>query len=361
MYNESINVLKTIEKNGFKAYVVGGFVRDKYLNRSSNDVDICTNATPKELKEIFERVILKAVKYGSVSVIQNKIRFEITTFRKDIGYLDNRIPKKVKYISNLSDDLKRRDFTINTICLDSSGNTIDLLGGIKDINNKVIKMIGNPKYRLKEDSLRILRAIRFATILDFELDSKLRIYIIKYGYLLKKLSYYHKKEELEKIFSSSNALKGINLIKELCLASYLDLKNINNIVITSSIIGIWAQLNVIDIYEFSSNEKELIKNINELSNKNILENYNLYHYGLYVSLIVGEIKNIDKKMIVLSYDLLPIKIRKDICISGKEISKLLNKKEGIYLKNIITDLEINILNNNLNNNLEEITKYILNK
>ena len=356
---EAINLLKELEQKGFKAYIVGGFVRDYLLNKESSDIDICTSATPKELKEIFD-VNLKNMQYGSVTIIRNKVRLEITTMRKDIGYIGNRIPKKVKYIDSLFDDLKRRDFIVNTLCMNSSGEVIDLLDAKCDIENKLIKMVGNPRYRLKEDALRILRALRFATILNFNLDNSLKKYIKKYGYLLKKLSYFRKKEELDKIFLSQNKEKGINLIKELKLERYLEI-DLSNITLTPSLIGIWIQCDKKEIYNYSNNEKELIKNAKELLNKDIFENYNLYKYGLYVTSIVGEIKKIEKKEIVLKYNELPIKSKKDICISPNEICNLLNKKPDNFLKIIMSDLEIHILNGSLSNNIDDIKGYIVKK
>ena len=323
------------------------------------DVDICTDATPKELKEIFGDIMLPSIQYGSVTVIYNKIRFEITTFRKDLKYENNRLPVKIKYIHSLIDDLKRRDFTINTLCLDENGEILDYLNAKKDLDAKVIKMVGSPKKKLKEDSLRILRAVRFATILGFALDDELKKYIKKYGYLLKKLSYYRKKEELEKIFTSSNIEYGLQILNDLDLVEHLELKNIDKLVPTPSIITIWAQLGVSEIYSFSNHEKDTINKINELLDKDILNNENLYYYGLYITSLVGEIKKIPKKIIVKKYNDLPIKSSKDIVINGKEISLILDRKPGNYLKDVIHSLEINILNGNLNNNYDEITKFIL--
>lgn len=360
MYNTAIKVLNKLNDNGFKAYIVGGYPRDLVLNRESFDIDICTDATPKELKEIFKGSILPRVEYGSVTVIYHKVRFEITTFRKDIKYENNRLPVKIKYINSLLDDLKRRDFTINTLCMDKDGNIIDLLNGRKEIQTKTIKMVGNPKYKLKEDALRILRAIRFATILEFDLDDNLKKYIKKYGYLLKKLSYYRKKEELEKMFLSQNAKKGIDLIIELKLDEPLELKNLDKIKIVPSIIGVWAQLDVINIYNFNNHEKEFIKQTKELLDKDILDNYNLYRYGLYISSIVAEIKDINKKTINQKYIDLPIKSRKEIDISTNDICDVLNKKHGPFLKDVFSNLENEILKNNLENKKEILLEYIKN-
>lgn len=361
MYHAALEILKKINDHGYKAYVVGGYVRDLYLNRHSIDVDICTNATPKELKTIFGDIMLPSIQYGSVTIIYRKIRFEITTFRKDIKYENNRIPVKIKYINSLLEDLKRRDFTINTLCMDKNGDIIDLLGSKIDLDNKLIKMVGSPRNRLKEDSLRILRAVRFATSLNFTLDEDLKKYIKKYGYLLKKLSYYRKKEELEKMFTSPNASYGINLLKELELDKHLELKNIDELVLTPSLITIWSQLGVKDIYAFSNHEKDTIKKIEELKDKDLLDSINLYHYGLYISSMAGELRGISKKIITKKYNDLPIKSSRDIAITGKEICCLLQKEPGAYLKDILKDIEKEILVGNLKNDYEEIKKYILNQ
>lgn len=361
MFNTAIKLLKTIEAAGFDAYIVGGYPRDVYLKRPSVDIDICTSATPKDLKNIFGDIVLPKVNYGSVTIISNKIRFEITTFRKDIKYEDNRRPVKIKYITNLLDDLQRRDFTINTLCMNSDGTIIDLLNSRVDLDNKIIKMVGNPKVRLKEDALRILRAVRFATILDFKIDKDLKKYIKKYGYLLKKLSYNRKKEELDKIFSSSNVVYGISLIKELELYPYLDLKNIDKLVLTTSLVGIWAQLDVLDIYPFSNNEKQMIKQIYELLKLDITDVDVMYKYDLYLLTLVGEIKGLDRKLITMRANELPIKNRLDINISADEICKLLDIKPSHILKEIYADLEYNILHGKVNNDIEEIKKYLLTK
>ena len=358
MLDTANEVLKTIINNGYKAYIVGGYPRDLYLNKDSVDIDMCTNATPKQLKEIFKSSILPKQEYGGVTVVFNNIRFEITTFRKEIKYENNCFPVKIKYIDYLIDDLKRRDFTINTLCLDENGEYIDLLNARKDIDCKIIKTVGNSDKKIEDDILRSLRAIRFATILDFKLDDELKKSIMKYGYLLKNLSYYRKKDELDKIFSSPNAKYGIDLIKELKLQEYLELNNIDKLVITSPI-AIWAQLDVLDKYNFSSSEREIIENVNEVMNLDLFDNNTLYKYGLYVCTLVAEIKGINRKEIILKYNNLQIKAPNEVTLKGMDICNLLNKKPGPYLKKIINTLEEKIVNNELLNNKEDLSKYVL--
>ena len=361
MINEvALKVLKEINNNGYEAYLVGGYPRDLYIGKESIDYDICTNATPKELKDIFGETVIPQEQYGSVTLILNDNRFEITTYRREIKYLNNRKPIEIEYIDNLLDDLKRRDFTMNTMCIDANGNYIDLLNGKIDIDNKIIRTVGDANYKIFEDSLRILRAIRFATVLKYNLSDDLKNAIKNNKELLKKLSYYRKKEELDKIFSSPNVLYGINLIKELELQEILDIPNIDNIVPTTYLVGIWAQLDCLDKYLFNNAEKETIIAINELINKDLLDYNNLYQYGLYVSTIVGQIKGIDSHIITEKYNNLSIKNKTDIKIKPIDICNLLSKKPGPYIKEIMCDIENKLVNKKLENNEVDLKKYILN-
>ena len=215
MLDVALKLLKEINEHDYEAYIIGGFVRDYLLGIESNDIDITTNATPKQIREIFTDSCLPNEDYGSVIVMKKNIRFEITTFRKDIGSVDNRKPVEVKYVDDLQTDLLRRDFLINTICMDENENIIDYLNGREDINNRIIRTVGDADKSFNEDALRMLRAIRFATILDFSIDKKTKKYLSKYGYLLKNLSGSRKKEELTKEdYKYLNNVRQISLIKE---------------------------------------------------------------------------------------------------------------------------------------------------
>lgn len=359
MFDKAIKVLNIFYDNGFDAYIVGGYPRDTLLGIKTNDIDICTNAKPVEIMELFDTDGNSDMKYGSVRIIYQNFKFDVTTFRKDIKYEKNRKPVKIKYINDIKKDLLRRDFTINTLCINRFGEYVDILNIREDIDNKIIKTVGNPRYRIKEDSLRILRSIRFSSILDFNIDDKTKNYIMKYGYLLKDLSYSRKKEELDKIFASKNKEKGRNLIVELKLDEYLGLYNLNNVVMCDDIIGIWSQLDIDDGYMFSKNEKIIIKNIRKMLSLDV-DNYTVYKYGLYVSTVVGSIKGISYKKINDIYSNLPIHTKKDIDISGLEISKCVNSKPGNYISKIYDDIERLILMGKLSNNKEEIINYIKN-
>lgn len=361
MKEKALEVLKKLDNNGYESYIVGGYVRDVMLKRKTNDIDICTVATPKEILEIFDDVIVSDMQYGSVVIVYKGYRFDTTTFRKEIKYEDNRKPVKIKYIKDIKKDLLRRDFTINTLCIDKDGNILDILGVKNDIDNKLLRTVGNPRYRIKEDSLRILRCIRFATIMDLDIEDKTKYFLTKYSYLLKSLSINRKKEELDKIFLSKNKERGRSLLLELNLTNALDLDKLAQITMCTDLTGIWCQLEVDDIYPFTKVEKEQMSKLRELLRYDNIDNYLIYKYGLYLCTVYAEIKGIPRKKINTMYSSLPILTRREINITGEEISMILGKEPGKYIRDILDDIEKNILNNSLSNDKDEIVKYINNK
>lgn len=358
MYQTALDILKQINDKGYKAYIVGGYPRDLYLKRESVDIDICTDATPKELKDIFQESVVSKQAYGGITILRNHIRFEITTFRKEIKYENNRFPVKIKYIHELLEDLKRRDFTINTLCINALGEVLDLLNATVDLDQRIIRTVGSADDKIKEDILRSLRAIRFATVLNFTLDKELQTAIMKYGYLLKKLSFERKKEELDKIFASTNAAYGLELLKQLNLEEYLSLSNLDSVVVTTSPLGIWAQLDVLSIYPFTNSERHMIKNLEKCMKLDILDDYVLYQNDLYICTIVGEIKNIDRAIVVAKYNELPIHHMKDLAFKPLELCNVLHMKPGPRLKKIMNDLEYNVVTRKILNKREDIIFYL---
>ena len=181
--NDVNKLIHTLEENGYSAYIVGGCVRDSILGREPKDWDICTSATPEQVMENFkdEYIIPTGLKHGTVTIMLNRIGYEITTFRQDGDYSDGRHPDSVQFTSDLIEDLSRRDFTINAMAYNDTEGLIDPFGGLYDIKYKKIKCVGNAEDRFNEDGLRILRAIRFAAQLGFsvESDTKWQIHQLK--------------------------------------------------------------------------------------------------------------------------------------------------------------------------------------
>ncbi len=362
MLEKAIKILKKLEDSGYQAYIVGGFVRDYLLGRDSTDVDICTSATPKEIKQIFIDSCIPNDDYGSVILESLHHRFEITTFRREIEYSLNRKPIEIEYICDLKEDLERRDFTINTICMNSNQEIVDLLNGQADLKEKMIYTVGDPYFKFSQDPLRILRAVRFATILDFELSSEVKYAIKRSKSLLENLSYNRKKEELDKIFSSINIKRGIKLIQELELDEELQLKNLDKLLELddfNDLIGVWSIIDVCDIYPFSNNEKDLITKVKKLYSLGRIDLKTLYKYDLYVNSIVGSMLGIDKKTVVEMYQDLPIKTRKDLCVNGEDIIHMLKIEPSHDINVILTDVENKVIDGKLENDKRSIGKYVV--
>ena len=201
-------VCKQLNSKGFKAYAVGGVVRDNLLGKKCQDIDITTNAMPQEIIDTFpkERKILTGLKHGTVGVVVNHVVYEVTTFRQDGNYLDNRHPESVSFIKTIDGDLARRDFTINAIAYNQEEGYVDLFGGIQDLENKIIKCVGNPDERFKEDALRILRAMRFSSQLSFKIEQGTKQAILNNKHLLKNISVERILVELKKLLLGDNVV-----------------------------------------------------------------------------------------------------------------------------------------------------------
>ena len=210
------NIINKLEDNGFNAYIVGGSVRDILLRIIPKDYDITTDATPSQILQVFKeyKTLEVGKKFGTVVVIQEEGNIEVTTFRSDGNYLDGRRPEEVYFSKNLLDDLSRRDFTINAMAYNKNIGLIDYFNGKEDLEKKSIRAVGNPKDRLKEDILRIMRAIRFATELDFSIEEKTYEACKEYGKLISNISMERIQSELFKILLSEKPSYGIRLLKE---------------------------------------------------------------------------------------------------------------------------------------------------
>jgi len=219
------NTLNKLEKSGFEAYAVGGCIRDVLLEKEPKDWDITTIAQPKQIQKIFPGSFYKN-KFGTVTVkTKNKEKtlkeIEITTFRTEQNYTDKRHPDKISFTSNLKKDLSRRDFTINALAINKNGKIVDLFGGEKDIKEKTLKAVGDPKKRFSEDALRMLRAIRLAIALNFEIEKETLKAIKENSHLLQMIAKERIRDEFLKMIMSADPGKAINLLEESNLLEYI--------------------------------------------------------------------------------------------------------------------------------------------
>ncbi|MBE6805010.1 MAG: CCA tRNA nucleotidyltransferase [Ruminococcaceae bacterium] len=205
-------ILDTLHTAGYEAYVVGGAVRDMLLGNTPSDFDITTSCPPFITATLFDKTINTGIKHGTVTVVSGGKCVEVTTYRRDLSYTDHRKPDEVDFISNLFEDLKRRDFTINAMALSSSGELIDSFNGQNDLSKKTVRAVGNPNKRFSEDALRILRAFRFSARLNFEIEEDTFNAAINTASLLKSISRERIFAELKQIILSDHPEKAEPLI-----------------------------------------------------------------------------------------------------------------------------------------------------
>lgn len=213
-------VLSRLHGAGFDAYIVGGAVRDSVMGKAPHDYDIATNALPAEVKRVFKKTIDTGLSHGTVTVVEGGVGYEVTTYRTESGYSDSRHPDSVAFVSDITEDLKRRDFTINAMCYKPETGVVDYFGGLSDIEARLVRTVGNAEERFVEDALRMLRAVRFAAVLGFELEEKTAAAIKKCAMLIRKVSAERILGEINKILLSENPIY-IGKLRELGLLHYI--------------------------------------------------------------------------------------------------------------------------------------------
>lgn len=212
---ELVKLAEIFKKNSYSLYLVGGAVRDYVRGSVNNDYDLTTSALPEEVKAMFKKTIDTGIKHGTVTVIFNHVHYEITTFRTEGDYSDSRHPDSVTFVRSLEEDLKRRDFTINALAADiSTGEIIDMQSGFEDLEKGIIRAIGKAEERFREDALRMLRAARFSSQLDYVIEEKTFDAMKKLHSNLEKVSTERIKSEMDKMLSSLNPLKGLDYMIE---------------------------------------------------------------------------------------------------------------------------------------------------
>ena len=336
-------VIKALQKNGFEAYLVGGSVRDFIMNIPPKDFDITTNAKPEEVQKVFEKTIDTGANFGTITVLINKVQIEVTTYRIDGEYKNNRHPEGVAFTQDLIEDLKRRDFTINSIAYDGEENFIDPFGGIKDIKAKIIKGVGEPEKRFREDALRLIRAIRFSCQLNFEIEEETFIALKKTAHLIENISAERVREELKKIILS-DFLHNMKLLKFLNIE--LDYKKIENA--PKDLETRLYLLGIKDDYmmklKFSNREIKNVMNLhlstipsNEYEAKKLINKFGIENFNKLKKLHDLSFKNIENNPIFL----------KDLKITGKDIEALgiKGKEVGSLLKLCLDAVHRNPLDN----------------
>lgn len=382
-WHVALRVIDKIENSGFEAVIVGGAVRDYLLQRTVNDVDVATSALPFEVKEIFTSTVDVGIEHGTVLVLDEGEPIEVTTYRTEGTYSDYRRPEEVAFVRNLEEDLKRRDFTINAMAFTKDGQIIDLYGGNEDIANKVIRAVGDPNVRFREDALRMLRAIRFGAQLGFSIEEETLKAIQVDSDLIDFIANERISMEMAKIWKSKYAFYGIQLLIESNLSKFLagdfaeQLEHWRTFKSAKSETG-WAYLcllnrqefqNITDFYRLSNKEKTYIRKvlnafdalrqnwtamdyfINELE---VLET--AYDFAVWQNIRLPFKK--DKIHEVKSN--LPLQSIDQLAINGNHLMSWTTKKRGPWIKVALDAAIIAILNGYVKNEEEKLKEWFIN-
>lgn len=344
-------IIEELINNGYEAYIVGGYVRDYLLGITSNDIDICTNAPINAIMKIFKGRGKAFKEYYAYHIEENNFSYAITTYRKELEYRRNK-PVKLKTAKSFEEDLIRRDFTINTFGIDSNGKLVDLLGAKRDLDSKIIRCVGNTKEKFDEDKTRILRAIRLACNLDFELDDEILLYLSdKCGSKINEIPNEFKKKELDKIFDGINPNKFFYYVKKYNLSKYFKIE-FSNISKAYNKMGYWAQLRT--TLPLSNEEKRLVSFINEIVSKKDISLNDVWNYNDEVIYNAACILGLSDKLKLLK-EITKIHSIIDIDISINIMLKYTTEKG---FKKTYKLIEKNIMDGLLNNNSEDIEKYL---
>lgn len=351
-------IIDEIYNKGYEAFIVGGCVRDSILGVEPNDYDITTNAKPEEIINIFKeyKIIDNGIKHGTVGVVIDKDVYEITTYRLEGEYEDNRRPKSVEYTSDIIEDLKRRDFTINAMAYNDKVGLIDRFDGIKDIKNKVVKTVGDPDERFNEDGLRIIRAIRFSSKLGFMIENKTLRSIYKNSNIIKNISIERITEEFSKTILSKKPQRII-LLYDTGIFEYIGIDYDLN---KDDYLNIEKKLRVLRKCDENIVQRlvmlEYILNIDKINKLNMTENKRIQYYKEIIQpkSIINTLKY--SKKIVKDFNILIEYMFIDIDnVDLVKIKLVLNKIGYDNLKSVINLKKIYnnyCLRNNINENIE---------
>lgn len=386
---KAVPIIEKIEKAGHEAYFVGGAVRDFLLGKEIDDVDIATSALPDEIQSIFPKTVDVGIEHGTVLIIYEHESYEVTTFRTESEYENYRKPKEVHFVRSLLEDLKRRDFTMNAMAMTKNGEIIDPFHGQDAIKNKVIKTVGLPEERFREDALRMMRAIRFVSQLDFQLDEKTYESICQNQHLLQHISVERILVEFEKLLQGKSRKKALKLIAESDLYQWLpglkdkkaslysisQMKNIENL----NLDEMWAILMIVmevsniplflKMWRMPGKKIKKIQSIcksYEMRKKERWSKITLYQTGLPIALMAEHIFSIfeqkdptnDMNEITSIYQSLPIKHRSELSVNGTDLIQWENKKSGPWVKQQLEIIEEAVINGIVQNEKEKIRKWL---
>lgn len=385
VFLKALPVLQKLTTAGFEAYFVGGSVRDYLLNRTISDVDIATSAFPEEVKEIFQTSYDTGIAHGTVTVRENNEFYEVTTFRTEGTYEDFRRPSEVKFIRSLEEDLQRRDFTMNAIAMDEHFALHDPFSGQLAIQNKEIKAVGKASERFHEDALRMMRAVRFLSQLDFELDKETEKALESQIALLQHTSVERMTVEWIKMMKGKASKRAIELLLKVKMETYLPGLKDEKPALSEFASWDWEKRTTEEsiwlglVVAIKPNNVNAFLKAWKLPNKTIqLVNKayqdalkmketwltdELYHAGKAVFSLVNELNVIrgqenNQHKLSQAYEALPIHSKKDLAITGADLLKWSGESAGPWVKETLDKVECSVLSNEINNEKIQIKRWL---
>lgn len=377
-FQDALFILNRIEAAGHQAYFVGGCVRDVFLDRPIGDIDITTSAKPQKIQEIFDEVIPVGIEHGTVIVRHNQVSYEVTTFRVEGTYSDQRHPDSVQFIDYIDKDLERRDFTINALAMDSNGNVLDLFHGLEDLDNRIIRTVGNGYERFKEDSLRILRAIRFSSQLGFTIEEGTKTAMKAVKKEVEGLAVERITKEMQKLFSGDFVASGLHNLLEIGLEEHLPVFNryqvlhalipkIKPLPSLSEVICLLHQTNkeiiiheIVKGWKCSNKIYREATQLNEAINyyeRNGLDNWLVYillpnlhnEFSRLTQILFMDVVEKDELQRIKAQ--LPIRSKQELLMNGNDIIGMFpNLHKGPWINGLITQIEKQIVLGKLENN-----------
>ena len=387
-FMKALPVIQKIQEAGYEAYFVGGSVRDRILKKPIADVDIATSAFPMEVKEIFPRTVDVGIEHGTVMVLFDGEGYEVTTFRTESTYQDYRRPDTVTFVRSLEEDLKRRDFTVNALAMNSEGELIDYFGGLKDIEKKIIKAVGSASERFHEDALRMMRGVRFVSQLNFSMETKTELAIKEHHALLEKIAVERIQVEFVKLLLGQGRQIGLRKMietelyqfcpglasKKAGLTSFATLEtHLGTATSAWTLLTYFIELPVAEIELFLRNWKCSKKEIKHVIKERIafdqrLDSFwtkeGLYQAGLEIALevealIEGFQQESHLKTLQELYEDLPIKDRQEMQVSGSDLITALKRPAGPWLGELLANIEQQLLIGAIPNQKQAILEWAL--
>jgi tRNA nucleotidyltransferase (CCA-adding enzyme) len=389
-FKKPMAIIQTLEQHGHKAYFVGGAVRDFLLGRTIGDIDIATSALPEEIMSIFPKTIDVGAKHGTVIVLLNGDQYEVTTFRSEEEYSDFRRPSTVRFIKSLEEDLKRRDFTMNAIAMTKDGKIIDPFGGQEAIQKKVIETVGIPEERFNEDALRMMRAIRFASQLNFSVHEDTKTAIKEHAKLLKHISIERITVEFEKMLMGPNCSQAFELLVETKLYQYLPgLSNEKEALLKCSAYN-WTELKdrsdfwTLLVYSLTDkhdvgrflrawklpnivirNVKHRLYYLHEVLSKGwskqlLFECGKTHAFSVerMKSMILQENVETNLKVLKAKFNDLPIQSPDELAVNGHDLLQWVNKKPGPWIKTTLDQIQQAVIEKEIPNDKDAIKEWL---